>query len=211
MALNTFLFGNEGRIEKTPRFRPSQESMFNQLGQMGMQGLQQTPLDFAPIEQREVSRYKQQTIPTIMERFASRPGNLGSSAMQGALAQGAGDLGERLAALRSNYNLQARNQLMNMLGMSLTPQDELVFQPGSSGFLGQAAPGVAQGLGSLLPTLGKTALGMISGGPVGAATAIAPEALNSLMSLLGLFGQEKAQNPNNSITYSNTIPNNNLA
>lgn len=196
MPLGELLFGKEGELKRTPRYNQPQQEIFSQLGQMGMAGLQQTPLDFAPIEKRELSRFNQQTIPGIMERFYSRPGNLGSSALQGSLSQGAGDLGERLAALRSNYNLQARNQLMQMLGMSLAPQEETYYQPGDAGLVGALASGAGQGLG----LLGSSYLG---GGLGIGQTQNAPQNVDGLLQLLQyLKPQQAMETPNKGITYT---------
>jgi hypothetical protein len=156
-------------ISQVPRYSPEQMNVFNTSLNKALEGLNKPQMQpynfgpirqgleqnsFAPIAQREVSRFQTQTVPTIAERFTSfgNNSNRGSSAFTGALSQGGVDLGERLAALGSNfglkqqelsqnlagleskygldYNAQNTTQLNNLLGTGLTQQNEIGIFPG---------------------------------------------------------------------------------
>jgi len=212
MAFNQFMFGSPSRYEKIDKFTPETSSVINQLRDMAFGGLQKNKPDFAPIEQQYKQQFQQETIPNLAERFTSMGGGQRSSAFQGSLGRAGVDLNTNLAALRSKFDMQNRGQLMQMLGMGLTPQQDTGFFQSKPGFLGAAAPGVGAGLGELLPLLAKAGIGGLAGGPVGAGAAVAPDALNALMKILGIFGgRSQQQQGNQGVTYSNQIPNNNLA
>ena len=199
MADRSFWTGAPGEIEKQSIYNPQQESVLNYLMQSGQSGLQQTPLDFSPIEKAEVTRFNQQTIPAILEQLTSMSGDDVSSSLGQSLGEAGAGLSERLAAMKANYNLQGRGQLLNMLGMGLQPRDEMFYRPESYGFLGSLGSGLSQGLG--------TGLGMLGGSYLGGVQT------NPLMKLLNMLKNKKQpqQNTTGSITYSNQIPNDNLA
>lgn len=181
---------NQGTIEQIPKFNPEQLGAISQALNKGLAGINQPQMqpynfgpirqgleqnNFAPIAQREVSRFNTQTVPSIAERFTAfgqgGNSNRGSSAFTGALAQGGVDLGERLAALGSNfglqhqqlnqnlaglesqyglnYNAQQQNQANNMLGTGLTQREDYAYTPPSPGFLQGLSGGVGQGIGAV--------------------------------------------------------------
>jgi len=145
-----FLTGTPGRVQQSPTMTQGQMGAQNQALQMAMQGLQNPYSGFDPIQQQEMQRFQQQTIPGLAERFTSMgEGGQRSSAFQGALGGASADLGSQLAALRSQYGLQQQGQMQNLLGMGLRPQFESIYQPGSQGVMGQALGG----LSSMLPLL----------------------------------------------------------
>lgn len=89
---------------------PQTQQLLNQT----LQG-SQTPqgYGFEPIENRARQQFEQRTIPGLAERFSSlgSGGSQRSSAFTGALGGAASDLEGQLAALRSQYGLQERQQL----------------------------------------------------------------------------------------------------
>ena len=150
-GLRDFFLGTPDQFQQMPKFEPQQQEAFNQLlqnvlpqilsGQLPTQG-------FEPIAQREVQRFQQETVPTLAERFTGMgAGAQGSSGFQEALARGGSQLGTDLAAMGSQFGLQRQGQLMQLLGMGLTPQQENFFMPGKTGFLGALAPGLGTGIG----------------------------------------------------------------
>lgn len=203
MATESFLLGTPSRFERIPKFTPQNIGALNQLVSMGLGGLQQTQPDFAPIEKREVQRFKQETLPAIAERFTGL-GAQRSSGFREAYTGGAQDLSTNLAALRGQFDLQNRGQLMQMLGMGLTPQDEIGYFAGRPGALGIAGAGLAQGAGMALPLLLSSLFGKKDDGDAGAA---GPDILKLIFSLLR---RGKPQPQNQSIQY-NTIPQQNIA
>lgn len=125
---------------------------------------------FAPIEQRALSRFNTETVPSLAEKFTAMggSGHLGSSSFAGELGKAGTDLEEGLAALKAQYGLQnqgQQNQLLSLLlSGALQPQFENNFVSPVQGILGKAAPG----LGRLAGLGVGAAAGGFFGGPPGA-------------------------------------------
>jgi hypothetical protein len=71
---------------------------------------------FDPIEQRYRRQFNEQTLPRINEQFGGS-GLGGSGPHRSAISTAETDLAERLAALRSQHQLQSDNMSQNRLGM----------------------------------------------------------------------------------------------
>jgi len=180
MAQGSFWTGREGGIERAPIGSQQQMGAQNQMLQTALSGLQGSQPSFAPIEAHARKQFKQQTLPGIMERLTSMGGQR-SSALGESLSGGAQDLESSLAAMGSQFGMQNRGQLMQMLGMGLQPQEQMFYRPGTQGFLGTLGGGLAQGLGALGGTLG----GSLFGGGGGQ---------NQILQLLTqLLGQQQGQ------------------
>jgi len=158
-GISSFLFGDAGKMSQVPQFNPQQQGALNQILAQAMGGLQGNKFDFEPIEQQARQGFQQQTIPSIAERF-SRMGSGGgqrSSAFAGSLGQAASGLDTNLASMRSQFGQTQQGQLMHLLQMALSPQNENIYMPSSQGFLGGMSGGMGQGIGSgigsLLPML----------------------------------------------------------
>jgi len=176
-----FWTGSPEAIERTPRFDPQRMAGFDQILQQALSGLSQGGGGFGPIEQRETQRFQQETVPGIAERFTSMgAGAQGSSGFAEALGGAGAQLGTGLGALRSQHELGRQSQLMSLLGMGLTPQEEITHFQQEPGFLGTAGSGLAQGLGYGIPI----ALGAMTGGTSTAAAAAVP----LLIKILGMLG-----------------------
>ena len=188
MGFGDFLFGSNPTTEQMQRYTPQQQSALNQLltqGMGGMQGMQPwqqynpQQYNFAPIAEQARAGFREQTLPSIAERFTSHLGGSRSSAFPQVLGQAATGLERDLAALNAQYglqqqgyNLQGRGQDLsqrgqqmgmygNMINTGLQPQFDYRQTPGSTGFLGAMAPGIGAALGNMvLPGLG----GLIGGG-----------------------------------------------
>lgn len=182
--LSQLFGGTPGRQEQLPTRTPGQVNIMEQLGQMGLSGLQQGGFDFAPIESQAKERFMQQTIPTIAERFTGMGGRH-SSAFRQALGQAGAGLDTNLAAMRGQHGLQQQGQLMQMLGLGLQPQFESLYVPKSPGLGATAAGGIGQGLGMVLPILLSAAAGGMGGGPLGAGAS----GLTALLSQLNKGGE----------------------
>lgn len=143
-----------GQFAQLQKFTPEQLNAIKQLLSGGLSQLQNPQQGFQPIEQLARNQFHQQTIPGLAERFTSLgSGAQRSSAFQGALGSAATGLESNLAALRSQYGMQNQKQGLQQLGLGLTPQFENLYFPEKPGFFSQLAPGVGQGLGSLLSVL----------------------------------------------------------
>ena len=166
-----FFTSTPAKTTSAPIFSPEQNATFDQLRQMGQQGLQnQNQFNFDPIAQKARTQFNSQTIPSIAERFQSMGGpnssDRGGSALTGQLGAAGAGLEEGLAALKSQYGFQnqgQQNQLFqNLLGLGLTPQTQNFYTPEQPSFVENAGNSVL----SFLPQLiGASAGG--SGGLLG--------------------------------------------
>lgn len=177
MALSDLLFGRPQQFQQIPRLSPQNLDIKNQLGGMGLEGLQQLlkgGQGFAPIAQKQTSNFYQNIVPGIAERFTSAgAGGQRSSAFQGALGQAGSGLAESLASMESQYNLQNHGNLLKQLNLGLSPDFDTVNQPRQPG-LGDYG---AMSLDKILPLL----LSLLTGGGIGAAG-------GGLAALLSQFG-----------------------
>lgn len=139
MSLGSFLFGRKSQTERLPTMTSGQSDFMNKILGMSQQGLQDPYAGFAPIEQQARSQF-QQSIPSLAERFTSMgQGAQRSSGFQSALGRAGAGLEESLAAMRSQYGMQNRGQMMQMGQMGLQPQFENMYHPQTKGFLGEMA------------------------------------------------------------------------
>ena len=130
------IFGKKQKAQTTqlPTLTPQQQAWQSQSGQMAMQGLQDPTAGFDPIAQQARSRFQTQTLPSLAERFTSfGQGGQRSSDFMGAMAGAGADLDEGLAAQQSQYGLQNRGLLQQLLGMSMQPSFENIYQPEQMG------------------------------------------------------------------------------
>lgn len=188
-AAGNFLTGTPGQFAQLPIYNPQQLGIQNNLLSNTASLLQKNQQNgFAPIAQRAQTNFQTQTLPTIAERFA---GSKSSSAYKYALQNAGRELTEGLAALESQYNLRQNDQLTNLLGLLLRPQNENIYHPAEPGALQGISQGIGQGLGNAasegqfgsgLGALAGGALGSSFGGPVG--TAIGGAAGSGLEMLL---------------------------
>jgi len=141
--------GSPERQVQLQRFNPQQQGWQSQAGQMAMQGLQNPLAGFEPIAQQARSQFQTQTIPSLAERFTSfGQGGQRSSDFMGAAAGAGQDLEENLAAMGSQYSLQNRNLLQQLLGIGMQSPYENVLSPRQPGMiqntLQQATPMLLQ-------------------------------------------------------------------
>lgn len=155
MALGSFLFGRKSRTERLPVLTPEQMSYLNNMLGLSQQGMNDPYSGFEPIEQRARTQFRE-SIPTLAERFTSlSPSAQRSSGFQSALGRSQAGLEESLAALRAQYGMQNRGQMMQLGQMALRPTFENMYHPQTQGFLGEMAgplmqAGLAAGTGGAL-------------------------------------------------------------
>jgi hypothetical protein len=185
--------GTPGGIVSKNMYNPAQQAAlktiltkglgsFNQMGMNQPQGFNPSQQDiyqgFAPIEQQARTGFAQQTVPSLAERFSSMGNNaLSSPSFASQLGQAGSGMEQGLAALRSQYGMQNRQQLgneyfrnqalgsdwqnriMQILGMGLGQQGQqyaVPGQPAQPGFLQSLGGGLGQAVGtglSMLPFL----------------------------------------------------------
>lgn len=146
MNFGEMLFGKKEKMQQFPTLDPQQIGFLGKLLGMSQQGLEDPYAGFQPIEQRARSQF-QQSIPSLAERFtALSPNAQRSSGFQSALGRAQGGLEESLAAMRSQYGMQNRGQMMQMGQMGLTPHFENIFRPKTFGLMGELAGPALKGM-----------------------------------------------------------------
>mgnify|MGYP003653493345 CR=1 FL=1 len=135
------------RMQNVSRLTPQQQAWQSQLGQQGMQQLQNPFEGFQPIEQRARDQFQQTTVPSLAERFTAMGNGQRSSAFQGALGQAGSGLESNLAAMRSQYGMQNRQQGAGFLSQAMQPSFDTVQQQKSPGFLESSLGALSGGLG----------------------------------------------------------------
>lgn len=149
MALGSFLFGRKAKSEQLPLLNQQQMAYLSNILNMAQQGMNDPYSGFEPIQQKAMSQF-QESIPTLAERFtALSPSAQRSSGFQSALGRAQAGLSESLAALRAQYGLQNRGQMMQLGQMGLRPSLENMYHPSTHGLLGElAGPAMSAGLGA---------------------------------------------------------------
>jgi hypothetical protein len=131
-------------------YEPNQQQGINSILQQGLQSQQQNPLNFEPIAERARKQFNEQTLPQLKEQYGmGRSTGERSSAFPQLLGRASSDLESNLAALGSQYNLQAQPSIQGLLGLGLTPQTQSLFSPPQQGFGSALAGGAGQAAGML--------------------------------------------------------------
>jgi hypothetical protein len=187
MSLGSFLFGKKEKMQRHSTMSPDQIGASTSFLKQAQEGMQNPYAGFDPIEQQARSNY-QQSIPSLMERFTSlSPTSQRSSGFQSALGRAGTGLEESLAAMKANYGLQNRGQMMNLGQMGMQPRFENMFRPATGGLFGQLAGPLAQaGLG--MATGGMMGAGMFG---KGAMNNYNQGGMNSLLPLLMMMGGQQ--------------------
>jgi len=173
MDWSSFFLGQPAGVGQVNRFVPQQQNTLSSLMNMGMQGMQNPYAGFEPIANQARTQFQQQTLPSIMERFQSLGNNaMSSGALKTELGQAGANLEGGLAALQSQYGMQNRNQMLNMLGLGLTPQLESYATQGQEGLLQQ-----------ILPALSSVGMNALGAGLTGGMSAIAPS-IGSILKMM---------------------------
>lgn len=171
-AISRFFFGDKDKTKQFPTISPEQQqalsAALSQLGQLEGAGggygqslgylqnlLSGSPEAISGFEAPYLQRFKEEIVPGIAERFAGLDpmgSGLSSSGFGQALSSAGSQLQSQLAALRSGLQQQAAQGLMGqyqqLLGQGLGIRPfENVYQPGSTGFLGQLGQGLGMGVG----------------------------------------------------------------
>jgi hypothetical protein len=191
MDIMEMLTGTKDKISQQPTLTSGQGNFLDLLMQQlqGMSGqgggmqeamsLLQQYLDpnssiYKNFEQPYLQQFEQQTIPGIAERFAGMGGGMGgglsSSGFGQALSSAAGNLQTNLAQMKTGMQRDAARDIFGqynqMAGQGLgTRAFENMYQPGSTGLVGQLAQGLAGGLGGgFAPNLAGYASKRLFGG-----------------------------------------------
>ena len=177
-----------GALEGTPEvrenvstLRPEQEPLYQSAVNAGLApgaggafgeaadyyrgNLSNEPEDFDKFAQPALRQYNEDIVPGLSEQFAGMgSGGLSSSGFRNAQVQGATDLSERLAQMRSGLRESAAQGLQRSGQIGLGQyQQNMVTEPGTEGFLSQLAPAVGTATGAYFGGLGGAAAGYQAG------------------------------------------------
>lgn len=201
-----FFTGTPEKKENVSTLRPEQEPLLQQGINAGLGpgaggafgeaadyyrgNLSNNPQDFNAFAAPALRQYNEDIVPGISEQFAQMgSGGLSSSGFRNAQIQGATDLSERLGALRAQLRQNSAQGLQNIgqIGLGNYSQN-MTTQPGTEGFLSQAAPVIG------------AAGGFALGGPAGAAAGY--NAFNGM----NRFGGNKVGSNTSGYQGGNNIP-----
>lgn len=149
-----FLFGKSPRTEQVDRLNPEQQQALSQLLGMGLSNIEDPYQGFQPIADQAISRFEQQGVPSLAERFTSMgQGAQRSSDFMGALGSARAGLEENLAGLQAQYGMQNKQLGSQLAGLGLTPSFESIYRPEDHGFLGSLGSSASSYLPMLLKLL----------------------------------------------------------
>jgi hypothetical protein len=155
--LSKFFMGTPGGYQKSGAYDPEQYQAFQQFLQGGLRDYNNPYEGWAPIEQNAREQFNTQYIPGLLERFTAgyNNSNRGSGALAGALGSAGTGLESLLAAQRSEYGMQNKQQALQAAQFGGQPRNEYI--EGTEGALSQ-----------ILPLLAEAAVLYASGGTTGA-------------------------------------------
>lgn len=139
-----------GKMKQNPLRSPEQMQRINQVGQQGMQMLQNPYAGFEPIAQNAINQYQTQVVPSLAERFTSMGKNLPTSgAFTSQLNQSGDQLQKALAAMQAQYGQQQQQNALGLLNFGNQPQFENIYQPAEHTPLSGVLAGISAGAGAL--------------------------------------------------------------
>lgn len=144
-GIGDFIFGTPSSIQGIPNFDESQLQLLQMLlGGAGEQ-LQNPYAGFDPLAQEAMSDFEQRGLPALAEQFTSLGSNkISSPAFASQAGQARAGLSERLAAMKSLYGMQNRQQGLQQAGLALSPKNQNFSVPGQPGALGPILNAAAQ-------------------------------------------------------------------
>ena len=164
MSIKTYFKGKPASQELINLgYNPQQQQLFSQLGQMGMQGLQDPTKGFEPIQQETMRQFNQDVMPSIMSRIGALGGGHSSSYGQ-AGTQAGQDLMTRLNAQKAQFGQNNIQNYMNMIQQGLTRQNETMYHPRQQGFGERIGRQFGENFAKNLTTDGPDFLAKLLGG-----------------------------------------------
>jgi hypothetical protein len=130
-----FFAGNPERVAHIPQFTQQQSPLFQILGEQGKQQYMNPYQGFDAIANQAQQNFRQNTLPSLAERFTSMGKNSMTSPLFMSQMHNAGaGLDTQLASMKQMYGMKNRSQGLEALAMALTPQYQnirLGAQPGA--------------------------------------------------------------------------------
>lgn len=177
-AITRFLFGDKDQNIQQTLLDQGQQNLQNNVTQ-GLQGggvygqgaqsynagqgylnnlYSQSPDAFARLSDPYMRQFNQQVVPGLAERFsAAGEGGRHSSGFNQAIGAAGANLSSQLASMFENLRSQNLGQALNYAQLPFQQAQSAIgnrtfenqYQPGNTGFLGQAVGGLAGGAGNL--------------------------------------------------------------
>lgn len=138
------------------RFNPQERSALDKILQTGLAGLQQQSQGFAPIREAANLNFREQTLPQILERIQGMTGGQRGSGRDQLLALAGRGFESDLSSQEAQYNQNQNQLLQNLLGIGLTPRQDVIYQGRQPGFWESLGTAGLVGAGSALPGLLKS-------------------------------------------------------
>lgn len=142
-----------GYMHQFPAQTPQAMQMLQMILSQGMQGLQGMPKpQFGPIAEKYEQNYRN-SMPSISERFAALGGEgvNSSSGYKSAMAGAEAGLHQQLAGMEQQFNQQNMAQLLQMLGLGLTPQFGMATEGEKPGMFAQMVGPAVSAAGATAP------------------------------------------------------------
>jgi len=142
--------GSSGRTEQVNRFNPQQMQQQAAAGQLGLQGIQNTSMDFNKVRPRIMREFQTNTVPGLLERLQGFQGaGVGNSSALGQQLGGAlENLGENLYGQEQQFNLQKFQNLLQAFQQGQQSPWDTIQHAAQPGLLNYLAGGAGQALGS---------------------------------------------------------------
>jgi hypothetical protein len=149
MAFGEFLFGSPEKTEQYTNYNPQQLQAFMQILQQALGGLQNPSKGFEPIANEATRKFNTEYLPGLAERFGALPGEGGamSQGFRSELANAGANFHSQLAGQQAQFGQQNQSQLMQLLGMGLTPTHETNIRQAQPGLFHYGAQGLGTGAG----------------------------------------------------------------
>jgi Sec-independent protein translocase protein TatA len=129
------LMGSPGRYRTETNYDPRQLQNFEQIGQMGMNNMQNPYQGFEPIQNEAMRQFNTQTVPGIAEQFTAMGGGQRSSNFGKSLGQAGAGLQSMLAAQRAQYGQNQQDFGLRQAGLGQTQKYSMEYEPGQEGLL----------------------------------------------------------------------------
>ena len=158
-SFRDFFLGKPERNQTFSNLSGGSQNLLNQLtGQLGgattmgiehlLRMLSGSPESQEAFQRPQMRQFQEEIIPQLAEGFGGMGAGSSSGAQQ-TFARAGERLQENLASQQGQSQQQAMNNLMQLLGLGLSPTQQNVIRPETHGFLG----GLGQGAGGFLGNL----------------------------------------------------------
>lgn len=131
-----------------PRYTMAGQQLINQIIQSASAQLENPEADFKPLADRARSQFRTKTMPALAERLGGMgQGATLSSDYSGLMADAEKDFEQDLLAQQSQFGMQNKALLLQLLGLGLQPSFDTQYTERGGNMWGSAVGKFAEGLG----------------------------------------------------------------